>query len=531
MARLVSFQQFDFTIDFHVNFTTLFIFSNELLDVYKDIFHEKSTIDDKIRAFAKLKLWKLKTGQDTQAGILCTLIILDVHIKDVTRQVTDSSILKTLYSSSFTKFINYATSFQQNPMSMYKSANRLGIDSFLIDLRHLCAHGKVMPSVDVFRQSMKICFKWIENYYWKSEIDNVSDSNNSNFLGLDVVFIANLRNIFSLYDSLIELMHKSVQSMNDDGRTVIGAERLEKVEQFMTAINKERFFPAIKMLTKSLAKIIESKQMLKNSSAFFSEMILNCQYFMSTTAEENQSFVANESCDENSSQDSSSRPAKRRWHDSVVSLYQDLIWHIARQGYLKMFIDKLHEISARENEDSLRRASASFWICTILSSFQYYQKYLQFVKQPWTAALKITVEVRKIYSYQLDADLRKAFNFVGTQMPPALMKYSQDFLQDLTINLDDSNVDVCLSVLPYIQPPLTHDQMAHFKNLINVRMRNGNETKPLTSEKIYTLEDLMMNGAESMDFDDDLELIWQISQDNIDWKTQPFGVDVSCMQN
>lgn len=510
-------------------------FSDELLDVYKNIFDAKSTIDDKEHAHSKLKTWKIRTGQDTQAGILCTLIILDVHIKDLTRQITDPFTLSTLYASSFTKFINYATSFQQYNSSMYQSANRLGIDPFLIDLRHLCAHGKLMPSVEVFRQSMRMCFKWIDNFYWKNEINNVSDSDTfSNYLGRDVEFITNVQEIFSFYDSMIELMHHNIQSIEEPNKILIGNDRLAKLEKFMQAINKERFFPAIKMLTRSLAKIIESNKMLQNSDAFFGEMLSNCQYFMSTTSEENQSFFGNESCDSdmNSSQDSG-KPTKRQWHDSVVSLYQDLMWNIARQGYLKMLIDKLHEISTRENEEPSRRASASFWICTILSSFQYYQKYLQFVKKPWTEQFRMSAEVRKIYSYQLDADLRNAFNFVGTQMPPTLMKYSHGFLEGMVKNLDEINVDLCLSVLPFVQPPLTADQTAHFKNLINLRVRNEIETstKPLISQKIYTLEDLMQKSAESMEIDDDLELIWRISQDDIDWKSQPIGIDVSNVQH
>lgn len=510
-------------------------FSDELKEVYKNIFAENSTIEDKKKAHTKLQVWKIRTGQDTQAGILCTLIILNVHIKDVSGQITDPFTLSTLYASSFTKFINYATSFQLSQSTMYRSAQKLGIESFLIDLRHLCAHGKVMPSVEVFRKSMKICFRWIHNFYWKKELENVSDSFSNN-MGRDMEFIVNLQEIFSLYDSMIELVHNNVPNINEGGKTRIGKEKLAKLENFMRIIKKERFFPAMKMLSKSFSKIIESKEMSQNSDAFFHEMLENCQYFMSTTAEDNQSFAVNETtCGEddlNSSQDSNPKPARKRRRESIVNLYRDFVWQIARQGHLKMFIDKLHIVNARENEDPMRRSSAGFWICVILNSFQYYQKYLQFCKHSWTAPLKITAEVKKIYSYQFDADLRKTFIFVGTQMPPTLMRYSQGFLHQLIRDSAEENVDVCLSVLPYVQPPLSTDQLSHFRELIELRMRNNNETKPINTQKIYTLEDLIENGEQSMDIDsDNVEVIWQASLDDIDWKTQPIGIDVSNIQD
>lgn len=502
--------------------------------VYKDIFGDDSTIEDKKRAYSKLITWKIRTGQDTQAGILCTLIILDVQIKDVTRQIIDPFTLSTLYASSFTKFINYATSFNLNQTTMYRSAHKLGIESFLIDIRHMCAHGKVTPSLEVFRKSLKICFQWIHNFYWKNEIDNVSDCFSNN-LGLDMEFITNLQEIFSLYDSIIELLHNNVTSIDEEGKILIGKEKLARLENFMGIIKKEKFFPALKLLSQSFAKIIVSKQMSHNLDAFFHEMLTNCSYFMSTNTEDNQSFVTNASCDDdmNSSQDSNSKHAMKQRSESIVNLYQDLFWQIARQGYLKVFIDKLHIVRARDNEDPQRRTSAGFWIRVILNSFEYYQKYLKFCKKSWTSPHKITAEVKKIYSYQLDADLRKTFIFVGTQMPPTLMKYSHAFLHQLLLReLDEEDVDVCLSVLRYVQPPLSTQQLSQFQDLIDIRMRNNEETEPIDTQKIYTIDDLVENGGNSMDIDsDNVELIWQVSLDDIDWKSQPIGIDVSHMED
>lgn len=501
--------------------------------MHKNIFNETSRIEDKQKGLKKLQTWKLRTGQDTQSGILCTLILLEVHMKDVTGQIRDRSTLTNLYANSFTKFINFATAFQMNEATMYRSAYKLGLESFLIDLRHLCAHGKVTPSVEVFRRSMKICFEWIDNFYWKKEIENVSDANAID-MRKDMQISQTLQNIFVLYDSLVELLHNNVLRIDDEGKLILlGKERLEILETFFKKVEMKQLHSAHRMLTKSLSAIIGSKQMTQNPSIFFHEMLSNCQFFLTTTAEDNQSISVNETFFESeldSSQDSTTN--KKRTRDSIVNLYQDLIWEIGRQGYLKELVRELHVINSRETEDSVNKESAGFWISTILNSFHYYQKYLEFTNESWTTNRRISHEVRKIYTYQLDADLRKTFIFVGTQITKNCLKYSMENFQQMLRDLNEDNVNVCMSVLPFIYPPLTPDQLAQTRDLINIKIQPQINETSNNSSKVFTIEDLTKNGENVMEIDDnDLDIIWQVSLDDIDWKSQPIGKDVSHLQD
>ena len=105
-----------------------------------------------MEGYNTLLAWKIRRSQETPAGIQCTIALLDASVKDNEETTLDSFTLNILYSTSLTKFVNFAASFQMGQGTMYKSAYFLGIDSFIIDLRHLCAHGKQTPNLEVFSE-------------------------------------------------------------------------------------------------------------------------------------------------------------------------------------------------------------------------------------------------------------------------------------------------------------------------------------------------------------------------------------------
>jgi hypothetical protein len=55
--------------------------SEELRKVHKLIFNEKASNDDKIAAHQTLLVWKARRCDETPSGVLCTLALLDVHLK------------------------------------------------------------------------------------------------------------------------------------------------------------------------------------------------------------------------------------------------------------------------------------------------------------------------------------------------------------------------------------------------------------------------------------------------------------------
>lgn len=489
------------------------------------IFDSESTVDEMNQAYLILQSWKVRRSHETLNGIMCTLSLLDVHLKDVTGKITDSFTLSTLYASTLTKFINYATSFEQQKATMYRSAQRLGIDSFLIDLRHLCAHGKQLPNLEVFRKSHSYCLNWIKSFFWDTELKNVSDANIKD-IRYDKDFADQLKELLTFYDVLAEISHNNIVRFDDLLQGDKARDRWPTIDKFMKDRKMKSFRHGFKTLTTALSKLIQSKAMVASPQTFFHEMFDRCQFFMSCTNV--METTTRDSSDEDSESDSSDEsPAKRSRNEpsSVVNLFQDIIWQIAKHDHLKIFLDMLYQLSVNESEDTTRRASARFWLSTTLSSFHHYQKYCQFSKGNAILQKRITDEVKKVYSYQLDVDLTKVFIFVGTQLLPSSLKYSKDFFTQILNNVDENSEEICYKLLPFVYPPMSKKQIETISALIKVNTTSSRKSQD--EDVIYTVEDLMAAESMKTEVEDEDEVIWKKSSDNIDWSSQPIGMDFS----
>lgn len=504
--------------------------SEELREIYHQIFDLSSTIEDKHKALSTLQSWKVRRSHETLTGVLCTLSLLDVHLKDITGTIKEPFTLSTLYASTLTKFLNFAASFQLRESTMYKSAQRLGIDSFLIDLRHLCSHGKQLPSLEIFRKSHRYCFNWIQKYFWENELKNIANAS-SRDIRFDETLGEKASIIFSYYDTLAELLHKKFVKVQDLTVNETKMKGWPSLKQFMKEKKFENFRQTFNHLTQILSRIIDSKLMNQNPRTFFHEMLEKCDYFMQASEmsdDKNVTISEDEEygeIEDESSNESEEAPVKRRKRKniSIVSLYQQLIWQIAKHDHLKLFLDMLYQISLNESEETGRRIAARFWITIILRSFSYYQKYCKFSKDNAILQRKITGEVRKVYSYQLDADLKKVFIFVGTQLLPTSLKYSREFYIHLLNNIDEESEAICLNLLPFIHPELSSEQLSEINDLVKIGKSNSRIDH--SSDKVYTMADLFT--SEQEDLQDEESMIWEQSTDDVDWSVQPIGKDFS----
>lgn len=486
-------------------------------------------MDDIKKAHLILQSWKGRRSSETVTGVFCTLSLLDVHLKDITGKIIDPFTLSTLYASTLTKFLNFAASFQMQEATMYRSAHRLGIDSFLVDLRHLCSHGKQLPSLEVFRKSHRYCLSWIKTYFWENELKNVSDATSKD-IRYDETLGEKLKNIFPFYDLLAELLHKNINDFQDlEVNDAAIRQRWPTLQKFMKEKRLNSFRQAFNSFTNVLTRIIESKMMNQNPRTFFHEMFEHCNYFMhaSEASDAVKTEFSDDDDDKDTGTESEGTPAKCRKKakpTTIVNLYQSLVWQIAKHDHLKMFLDLLYQISTNEGEDSRRRAAARFWITITLGSFSYYQKYCQFSKGNAILQTKITDEVENIYSYQLDADLKKVFIFVGTQLLPSSLKYSRDFYIQLLNNVDVDNEAICVNFLPFVHPPLSAQQLEEINDLVKIGTGGARKGQKLTEDKVYSIEDLLPTQKAK---EGKSEVIWEKSLDNIDWSSQPIGKDFS----
>lgn len=494
----------------------IFYFSEEFLKVKQMIFDENS-IENLKSALDTLKIWKIRRSQDTPLGVLCTLILLDVQYKDHSKMIKDSSTLSTLYGSAITKFINYASSFTMTRGSMYFSANQLGIDSFLIDLRHTVSHGRHMPGLEVFRQSHLMCMRWIKDYYWDKEVENIRDVTIKE-MNCDTEMEAKLDNIFPFYDLLADLIHKNIKDF-DELEKLDKVNRWPHVKQFMQEKNLVNFKQAFKYFTNQLAGIIETRNMRVNYQTFFYSLITKCEYFINAFQNADNNPEDDEDVNEEVYITPVKKPKKNK-HLSVVNVFQDLMWHIAKNDFLKQFLDVLFRINFNRGETPARRQAAQFWILILLRSYHYYVKYCKFNKASVIEQKKITHETRNIYSYQFDVDLRNVIIFVGTQMLPTSLKYSKEFVLNLLHKSNENDYGICMNILPLVHPPLTPQQLSTIKDLIDIQTSPTKRAEK--SSKVYTVNDLGVGGKENTK-----EVIWKLSETDVDWSSLPIGYEFS----
>lgn len=489
------------------------------------LFNEDISIDGKEEALKLLQIWRVRRAQDTPLGVLCTFILLDVQMKDLRGEVKDNNTLSTLYGCAITKFINYASSFNSYRGSMYGTADNLGIDSFLIDLRHNFAHGKQTPNLEVFRQSHSMCMKWIKEFYWDKEEMNIENVEIKKIRS-DIELDKKLDEIFLFYNMVAELVHKNIKNfemleVSDEKST----DRWPFVKKFMNANNLVNFRQAFNHFTNQLVQIIESRSLRSNPEAFFYSFLNKCDYFMNAHQIAAKTVSLNIP-DELSDEEVTITPVKKRKTEkiqSIVNLFQDLIWHIAKNDYLKIFLNTLFQINFNRGESQVRRQSARFWILIILRSFNYYIKYCKFQKSSnFTDQKKITDEVRNVYSYQLDADLRNVLIFVGTQMLPSSLKFTKDFVLNILENIsDDDDYAISISLLPLINPQLSKQQKEEMQNLVDIKLTKKKRGVEKSADKIYTINDL--NGEKRESTKTSSNDPWQLASGNIEWASFPIG--------
>lgn len=120
----------------------------------------------------------------------------------------------------------------------------------------------------------------------------------------------------------------------------------------------------------------------------------------------------------------------------------------------------------------------------------------------------------------------QVFIFVGTQLLPSSLKYSRDFFNQVLNNVDENSVEIALNLLPFVNPPLTSQQLDEINGLIRIRTNSTRQSQKPVDDKVYKVEDLAPSLKLSLKAENE-NVIWKKSLDNIDWSLQPIGTEFS----
>ncbi|XP_050074310.1 uncharacterized protein LOC126561960 [Anopheles maculipalpis] len=184
---------------------------NEFKSVYEQIF--TSPVDDiatKEKALEWLNMWKIRQVKDFPVCIRCTQQVLEAQLFDLRtqRDATDSgkaTEIKNIYAGAFTRFINFLTEASgPRKETIADSVRKIGIETYLVELRHLCAHKSVSISIDVFRRSAQYCMDWLNRSYWQRELACMESVNAWSIMGnyLAGDLLSAMNRILRTYDAV-----------------------------------------------------------------------------------------------------------------------------------------------------------------------------------------------------------------------------------------------------------------------------------------------------------------------------------------
>lgn len=317
-----------------------------------------------------MKIWKIRRLNLTPASVLSTLSILDVQLKDCSTAITNyaDDDLRTMYSEALLKFLNYMSSIMRcrTVQSMYSTARELGIESFLVDLRHLCAHGQISPSLDIFRRVSAYCLKWLREFYWDRELKVITDASVRDVqLKSSVELEHSIQEYFRLYDAATEALAIGYKTVDDlpemthngecDGIDILILNEFAKVTH-----HKRLTFIANKAIN-NLAQMSCSKGRNHGYSDIFCDVLFDCTHLFRRSAS-----VFDTNC--------------REEQQKFIGIHQNLFRLFAICDFINNLFNRLLLICEDDVETIVLRKAATFWANEIATGFTVFKDFKQFYK-------------------------------------------------------------------------------------------------------------------------------------------------------
>lgn len=172
----------------------------------------------------------------------------------------------------------------KNLKTMYMSAKQLGIESFLVDLRHLCAHGQVMPSLDVFRRTSDYCLNWLHTFYWTREVETIKNATVDDIrLKTTIEFEEKVFAMFIVYDLVTEAMYRRYRYVDDlNANENIQPEQLEALKAYSATIRSTKLSVILTHITNELTALARGESRVRGSGKLFCQVIFRATFFIET---------------------------------------------------------------------------------------------------------------------------------------------------------------------------------------------------------------------------------------------------------
>lgn len=396
---------------------------------------------------------------------------------------------------------------------MYSIANQLGIESFLVDLRHLCSHGKDSPSLEVFRRSASYCMNWLRSFYWEREVKYIQDVDVTAVKVHNTIrFERNLRRLLLLYDAVTEAIHHNCETIEELYAVVTDVDRKDIMREYIAQLCEQSLKKIFNCIVSDLFMAAKSR-VVKESTFIFSEQLLRCPYFVRSV---------------------SNNDARRL---SLLQLHERLLLEMQSTGIISTFFQKCVFVSEDPHESESSRLAAAFWADKIVEGLALLQKtptnirlYRYNSKQELTKVENRSYQELLKFHQETGIDTNNVLILKNWMLNPLEINIDENFLERRVKNLSEHTRHFVRRVISMV--PVT-DEKKQEKNkkildlisVVDSSTPKGSNVDP--NSKIFTLENdlLPLIPAETRERLEKQKLIGIFAEGpkEIDWKTIPIG--------
>ncbi|XP_011195776.2 uncharacterized protein LOC105220909 [Zeugodacus cucurbitae] len=433
----------------------------EFRNVYEYLFDENTNVDQQKQALSQINVWSLRRSTQCPAGVLATKALLEVQHLDKAEapQAVAESVLQTLYASAFTRFFNFMSSTMQihNMRTMYDTARMLGLPSFVVDLRHICAHGQVLPPIDILRTSVSYCLNWLRNYYWAPQLESMCDVQASKIRHKDkTLFEENITKLFVIYDAALECYCKGGHNMKS-GKRHISGKRLAQLRTYYAEHNLTALKDTLELIVKELISLVKREIGIKDMSEIFIEALYKMKYF----------FTVGES-------HSAGEPL-----EFLIAATHSFFRMLAVHGFIEDVFYSFIALAENTNALEQRRNGASFWAVRIAAGFVAFRKCKQMYKaeleeNPNTkdfdfTSLNLENISKKMRRHLIYAgvDIKCTPIFGDSMRRPWVWVVERSFVDEKLQQINQYNAPIIKSILPLVEPALTTSEIRGISLLID----------------------------------------------------------------
>uniref|UniRef100_A0A2M4AUQ3 Putative las1-like protein n=1 Tax=Anopheles triannulatus TaxID=58253 RepID=A0A2M4AUQ3_9DIPT len=472
---------------------------SEFQHVYRQLF-ESGPEDSEAKedALQWLNVWMVRHNKSVPVCVRCTATVLEAQLFDLRVQREDGDAanateIKNIYAGAFTRFVNYVTeetqTYQQHrKRTIAQHVRGIGIEPFLVELRHLCAHRSVSIAIDVFRRSAQYCMDWLKVSYWQRELATMqpvtygtlhrakrtplSDEFCSVLRTYDVATAGLLRTCTNVEQTRSYLTGPEYEALQAE-ETRRGTDDLRVIAQHLLA----QFVRNQRTIAHNLTGV------RKVCDAVMS----NCRYLMQDPE----------------------RYRQGHWGKIHSAFFRAL----AETGCLQELFERLLAVAESDTEDEQKRSMASFWLVMIGTGFQLLKEFKKYCRTLHSQRLVLFRELvggkakRKLVAERLAQEwyrrkLKKAAPqqlILGLTVDcPWHLRLDRRQLKTHLSAINKHTQKVLPILFTLVEPPLTAAHQQHLCTMIEIyadSWRSAGGSMPnyeqLLASKTYAVQDLL----------------------------------------